>query len=178
MFKRYELSDDKILKITRLCIQEQGTLNGIKAEASLAANILETNTYYAKKFGNDIYSFMRHSGWFAYAARYMDEDKDVIDKQFNAIKDILVFGNRSLPQHIDEHDCFLDIVSVSNYGKSFDKYNRSKYIKDVTVITNKYGSIYTFYCFPDVKADPFGYMHKPKPENKVSDNFVLVKVGD
>ena len=177
MFKKYELSKDKLIKITRLCVQEQGTLKGIKAEASLAANILETNTYYIKKFGNDIYSFMRYSGWFSNAIYYMDNG-NATDKQIAAIKDVLVFANRTLPQYVDEHDCFSDIVSTSNYGKPFDKRDRSKYIKDVTVITNKYGSIYTFYCFPDVKADPFGYIHKPKPESKVSDNFILVKVGD
>lgn len=177
MFKRYELSDDKILKITRLCIQEQSTLKGIKAEASLAANILETNTYYAKRFGNDIYSFMRYSGWFSNASYYMDNG-EATKEQIEAINDVLVFANRSLPQYVDEHDCFSDIVSTSNYGKPFNKRDRSKYIKDVTVITNKYGSIYTFYCFPDVKADPFGYIHKPKSSIEYNDNFVLVKVGD
>lgn len=177
MFKKYELSEDKLIKITKLCVQEQGTISGIKAEASLAANILETNTYYAKRFGNDIYSFMRYSGWFSNASYYMDNG-EATKEQVDAIKDVLVFANRTLPQYVDEHDCFSDIVSTSNYGKPFNKRDRSKYIKDVTVITNKYGSIYTFYCFPDVKADPFGYIHKPKSSIECNDNFVLVKVGD
>lgn len=177
MFKKYELSEDKLIKIVKLCVQEQGTINGIKAEASLAANILETNTYYAKRFGNDIYSFMRYSGWFSNASYYMDND-EATKEQIDAIRDVLVFANRTLPQYVDEHDCFSDIVSTSNYGKPFNKRDRSKYIKDVTVITNKYGSIYTFYCFPDVKADPFGYIHKPKSSVEYVDNFVLVKVGD
>ncbi len=176
MFKKYNLSKDKLLKITRLCVQEQGTIKGIKAEASLAANILETNTYYIKKFGNDIYSFMRYSGWFSNAQCYMDNG-EATKEQIEAINDVLVFANRSLPQYIDEHDCFSDIVSASNYGKPFNKRDRSKYIKDVTVITNKYGSIYTFYCFPDIKADPFGYIHKPKSSIEHNDDFVLVKVG-
>lgn len=177
MFKKYELSEDKLIKIAKLCVQEQGIIKGIKAEASLAANILETNTYYAKRFGNDIYSFMRYSGWFSNASYYMDNG-EATKEQIDAIRDVLVFANRTLPQYVDEHDCFSDIISVSNYGKPFDKRDRSKYIKDVTIITNKYGSIYTFYCFPDVKADPFGYLHKPKTNIEYIDNFVLVKVGD
>lgn len=177
MFKKYNLSKDKLIKVTRLCVQEQGTLKGIKAEASLAANILETNPYYVKKFGNDIYSFMRYSGWFSKSEFFMDNGS-ATDEQVVAIKDVLVFANRTLPQYVDEHDCFLDIVSTSNHGKPFDKRDRSKYIKDTTVITNKYGSIYTFYCFPDIKADPFGYLHKPKSSVEYIDNFVLVKVGD
>lgn len=177
MFKKYELSEKAIIQIARLCVQEQGTLKGVKAEASLAANILETNTYYIKKFGNDIYSFMRYSGWFSKAAKWMDEGS-ASTYAIEAVRDVLVNGNRTLPQYIDEHDCFSDIVSTSNYGKPFDKRDRSKYIKDVTVITNKYGSIYTFYCFPDVKADPFGYIHKPKSSIEYNDDFVLVKVGD
>lgn len=177
MFKKYELSEDKLIKIARLCVQEQGTLKGIKAEASLAANILETNPYYIKNFGNDIYSFMRYSGWF-YKSKFFMDNGNVTDEQVAAIKDVLVFANRTLPQYVDEHDCFSDIVSVSNYGELFDKRDRSKYIKDVTVITNEFGAIYTFYCFPDTKADPFGYLHKLKSENETYDNFVLVKVGD
>ena len=177
MFKKYNLSEKAIIQITKLCVQEQGTLKGIKAEASLAANILETNTYYIKKFGDDIYSFMRYSGWFSNAPYYMDNG-EATKEQIDAIRDVLISGNRPLPQYVDEHDCLSDIVSVSNYGKPFDKRDRSKYVKDVTVITNKYGSIYTFYCFPDVKADPFGYIHKPKSSMKYIDNFVLLKVGD
>lgn len=172
MFKRYELSEDKLIKITRLCVQEQGTITGVKAEASLAANLLETNKYYQQKYGDDIYSFMRYSKWFSKAEKWMDEGS-ASALAIEAVRDVLVNGNRTLPQHIDEHDCMGDILYITNHGAICNKQARGNYIRDVTVIKNVYGSKYTFYCFPDKHSDPFGYTRKPK-----DDDFVFVKVGD
>jgi len=74
-----------------------------------------------------------------------------------ATKDVLINGNRQFPAYINEHDCFSDITSVTNNGISFNKTDRSKYIKNVTIIKNVYGSTYTFYEFPSAYSDPFGY---------------------
>ena len=52
--KTYNLSEDKIRQIARLCVQEQGTIKGVRAEASLMANLLETNSGYKKKYGDDV----------------------------------------------------------------------------------------------------------------------------
>lgn len=155
-FKKYTISENELIKIARLCKQEQGSLEGSKAEASLAANLLETHSNYANKYGSDIYSFMRNSGWFYKAAYFMDNGsapKTYVD----AIKDVLVNGNRTLPLGVDEHDCLSDIRSVSNNGVQFDKKDRSQYQKGVTWIVNTLGSQYTFYCFPSSGSDPFGY---------------------
>ena len=53
-FKKYNLTSDKLMKIARLCVQEQGCIAGVKAEASQAANLLETNALYRNKYGSDI----------------------------------------------------------------------------------------------------------------------------
>lgn len=172
MFKKYKLSENEIVQIARLCVQEQGTFLGVKAEASLAANLLETNKYYQQKYGDDIYSFMRYSKWFSKAEKWMDEGY-ASAVAMDAVWDVLVNGNRTLPQHIDEHDCISDILYITNHGVLFNKQAKGNYIKDVTVIKNRYGSTYTFYCFPDKQSDPFGYTKKPK-----EDDFVIVKVGD
>ena len=58
-FKKYNLTSDKLMKIARLCVQEQGCIAGVKAEASQAANLLETNALYRNEYDSDIYSFMR-----------------------------------------------------------------------------------------------------------------------
>ena len=74
--------------------------------------------------------------------------------QIAAVKDVLVNANRTLPQYVDEHDCISpDIISISTGDKS----DRSDYIKGKTIIRNRYGSTYTFYCFPAAGCDPFGY---------------------
>lgn len=154
--KKYNLTEEQIHKIANLCKQEQGTVVGAKAEASLAANLLETKSSYRKKYGDDIYSFMRNGGWFSRAAYWMDNG-DAGSSYDKAIRDVLVNGNRTLPVFVDEHDCFADITSATNNGKAINKKDRSAYIRDVTIIKNRYGSTYTFWTFPTASSDPFGY---------------------
>ena len=154
-FKTYQLTETQLKKLARLCVQEQGSINGVRAEASLMANLLETNTTRQKKWGTDgngLYNMVRNCGWFYNASYFMDHGT-ANSKQIEAVRDVLVNGNRALPQYVDEHDCFSDIRSISTGSIR----NRSDYIKDQTVIKNKMGSTYTFHCFPDKGSDPFGY---------------------
>ena len=154
-FKKYKLTETQLQKLANLCVQEQGSINGVKAEASLMANLLETSETRQKKYGTNgsgLYKWVREGGWFYRAAYFMDGSK-VGKKYVDAVRDVLVNGNRTLPQYVDEHDCFSDISYIST-GAIRD---RSCYIKDVTVIKNKMGSKYTFYCFPSSGSDPFGY---------------------
>ena len=152
---KYKLTSTQIAKLARLCVQEQGNLAGVKAEASLMANLLETNAARQRKYGTDgngLYNYVRNGGWFYKASYFMDHGS-ATPAQVAAVKDVLVNGNRTLPQYVDEHDCISDIKSISTGDKS----DRSDYIKGKTVIRNRYGSTYTFYCFPAAGCDPFGY---------------------
>ena len=161
-----------------MCYQEQGTILGIKAEASLAANILETNSRYKKEFGNDIYLFMRNSEWFSRASYFMDNGT-ATKEMIEAVRDVLVNGNRTLPQFVNEHDCFSDILYVSNNGVNFDKRDRTQYKRDITKITSKWCSYY-FWEFPAPNSDPFGYTSKEAryADNKDDESVVYLKVGD
>ena len=151
MAKAYKLNDQELLACARLCQQEQGTATGAAAEMSLALNLYERNT---SRYSS-VYDYMRNSGWFANAAYYMDYGK-CTGAVLNAVSDVLA-GNRTLPEYVDEHDCVSDIISIS----TGNKHNRADYIPDKTVIKNSYGSVYTFYSFPDDGSDPFGYTSKP-----------------
>ena len=154
-FKKYKLTETQLKKLARLCVQEQGSFNGVKAEASLMANLLETNATRQKKWGTDgngLYNMVRESGWFYNAPYFMDHGT-AGSKYIEAVRDVLCEGNRTLPQYVDEHDCFSDIKSISTGSIK----NRSDYIKDQTIIKNKMGSTYTFHSFPDKASDPFGY---------------------
>ena len=154
-FTKYSLTDTQLLKIARLCKQEQGTVAGAKAEASLMANQLETSASRRKKYGtgaDGLYNWVRNGGWFARAAHWMDNGS-VSDAILAGVKDVLVNGKRTLPLYVDEHDCFSDIKSIST-GSVKD---RSAYVQGKTVVKNKYGSTWTFWCFPDSTSDPFGY---------------------
>ena len=156
MSKAYKLSDQELLACARLCQQEQGTATGAAAEMSLALNLYDRNM---SRYSS-VYDYMRNSGWFANAAYFMDYGK-CSGAVLSAVSDVLA-GNRTLPEYVDEHDCVSDIISIS----TGDKHNRGDYIKDKTVIKNSYGSVYTFYCFPDATSDPFGYTSKPAEKSK------------
>ena len=154
-FTKYNLTESQLKQIARLCLQEQGSLAGAKAEASLMANQLETSDYRRRKYGSGakgLYNWIRNGGWFYRAAYYMDYGS-ASQAIINAVRDVLVNGNRTLPQYVDEHDCFSDIASISTGNVR----TRSDYKQGKTIIKNKMGSTYTFYSFPDKESDPFGY---------------------
>lgn len=155
-FRRYELNNSETVQIARLCVQEQGCLDGVRAEASQMANLLETNSTYRRKYGTDIYSFVRNSGWYYKAPYYMEHGK-ASKEAINAVRDVLCEGKRFYPQYVDEHDCIVDISYIKLHGEVVDKNDRENYRRGQTIIINKMGSVYTFYDFPAPGCDPFGY---------------------
>lgn len=157
MWHKYtDLTEAQIVQIARLCNQEQGNINGCRAEASLMANQLETDASRAKKYGitgAGLHKWVRSGGWFARSAYYMDYGKASRD-QIEAVRDVLVGGHRFFPEDFpcDEHDCLGDISSIS----TGDVYDKDDYVSRKTIIRNRYGSQYVFYSFPAAGCDPFG----------------------
>ena len=71
-FPKYDLSETELIEITRLCQQEQCSLEGTAAEASLMANRYELcNSGYST-----LYSYIKNSGWFA---NYRNRHADFLD---------------------------------------------------------------------------------------------------
>ena len=156
------LRQNELVHLARLCVQEQGGSEaGVKGEASLMANL-------ARKHGREVYEYVLNSGWFS-RAKYWMENGHATSQQVDWVADVLINGNATLPPYVDEHDCFSDIAWIST-GAVRD---RSAYIKDKTVIQNRYGATYTFYCFPHEQSDPFGYTSKP-----ADIDGIFLKVGD
>ena len=147
----YDLSEDDIWKLAKLCRQEQGADDGIRAEMSLILNRYEAFA----SADISIVDYVIQSKWWSRASYWMNNGT-ASKADFESIKDVLS-GNRFFPNNIDEHDCLSDIKSVSNNGVEFSKYDRTKYTQGITKIKNTYGSKYTFWCFPDSYSDPFGY---------------------
>lgn len=152
------MTDDQIRRLTKLARQEQGESEaGIKAEISIMVNL-------ARKHGRDVYEFAHDSGWFSRAAYWMDVyDREPTAQQVQWAREAL--ENPILPYFVDEHDCISDIRRVTNNGAEFDKRDRGAYIPDVTIIENKYGSVYKFYCFSHEDGDPFGYTCMTRPDD-------------
>lgn len=150
MYKKYDLTEDEIIGLANLALQEQGSIDGACAELSLMANLFEQQSKY-----KTLYEYVRKSGWFYRAPYYMDNGNAGVTYRLY-VKYVLCEGLRTVPGHINEHDCISDIRSIST-GAVRD---RSAYQRDKTIIKNDYDSTYTFYCFPDSGSDPFGYTRK------------------
>lgn len=145
--RTYDLTDEEVRGLANLALQEQGSIDGACAELSLMANLFERQSKYST-----LYEYVRNGGWFSRAAYYMDNGAaGATYRQY--VRYVLGHGLRTVPSHINEHDCFSDIKSIST-GSVRD---RSAYIRDKTIVKNRYGSTYTFYCFPTSGSDPFGY---------------------
>ena len=161
----YNISEDDLQYLANVCYCEQGSDSGVAAEASLMANLYELH----KSKYDSVVSYVRKSGWFA--CRTTKKVAPATQKEI--VRDVLNNGNRRMPPYINEHDCFDcsnglckngnrgDICMIVTNGITYESLDdikdRSNYIKNNTVIYNKYGSVYTFYSFPCERCDPFGY---------------------
>ena len=177
MSKRYNLTDTQVRHLAIICYREQGgNLDGVKACASHMCNYYEK--YQSKNF-RDVYECTFGSGWYWGKERndeWVREHPSVPADVVNAVRDVIVNGNRTLPDYVDEYDCLTDIALIINDGvvhtrereKSY-VLNRKNYKPHKTIIQNIYAEgasdRYTFYCFPDGvdgHCDAFGYLYKPK----------------
>lgn len=168
---QYSLSDAEIAGLARAAENENScNINAIKSELSIMANLYEKNgsSY------SSIVNYVTNSGWFAggTVAAYNNTSYTPKQELLDAVKDVLVNGNRVLPPEINEHDCIGDISwlevngerhTASNPGncKGTGLSDKNLYVSGKTVIHNKYGSTYTFYQWAGGKdstcGDPFGY---------------------
>lgn len=164
-FEKYDLTEDQLNQIASLAYHEQGTAKGAAAEASLMANLFEIKGSKYGKGAQGLYNYIRTSGWFAHSVDYMDS-KDASKEIVEAVKSVLVNGKRTLPGYIDEHDTITDIKWVKNDGKEISVSDKNSYKKNESKIMNVYGSKYTFYTFPDINSDPFGYTSEKIREEK------------
>lgn len=186
-YSTYDLSELELQNLASQCHAEQGGsgIDGVKAEASLMANLYEYQGSAAGSLYNYVLNGNNGRSWFANSKRHMNpvcknpqsnkgdccyttssgKEKCITyyytEAELEAVRDVFVNGNRTLPNYVDEHDCFSDIskivVNGQTYTDSNSIKNKANYIQGQTVIYNVYGSVYTFYTFPADGADPFGY---------------------
>lgn len=168
-FTKYRLTDDELHDIAAICAREQGTKIGAMAEASLIANRYEL-------FGSSyssIYSYLKQCEWWGAeesVTSAMQSASNLTEDILEGVRDVLINGNRTLPQYVDEHDCIFcgsygyDVTKITTNGMTLTSSDNpteirdhSNYVSGQTVITNAYGAVYTFYTFPTESSDPFGY---------------------
>ena len=157
---KYNLSEDQIRTLAAICIREQGpSIGNVQACASHMCNYYER--HHAGRYPSP-YEAVIYSGWFGSASGNLSAASRYAPSQgiIAAVYDVICNGKRTLPLMVDEFDCLSDVVSASNNGAAFNPRDRGQYISGVTRVRNRYGSSYTFYCFPDGPGgigDAFGY---------------------
>ena len=161
-YKKYDLTTEEIAGLANLALQEQGSIDGACAELTIMANLFEQQSKY-----KTLYEYVRKSGWFSRASYWMDNGNAGSTYRLYA-RYVLCEGLRTLPKHINEHDCFSDILDISTGAVQ----DRSAYQRDKTFIKNRYGSNYKFYCFPTNSSDPFGYTKEAKEEMGSLQNLI------
>lgn len=167
-FKTYELNDNQIKRLARLCYQEQsnGGIAGLMAEATIMINLYERNNS-----TKPVDEFIDNCGWF-YGTKgdKKHSNKDFMERgkynedSYNAVVNVIVKGERVLPNYADEHDSKNDISKLLIDGvdrKDLIK-TPTKFVPHSTEIHNKMGSVYRFLWAPNDKSDPFGYIPSTK----------------
>lgn len=179
-FPRYNLTEDQLLQIASLCQQEQPGVSGAAAEASLMANKFETEGSIAKSKYKDnpadgLYYYIKNNTWWNSGALVMNR-RNASPEIVEAVRDVLVNGNRTLPKYVNSHDCLScnqknrcpngkkgDICIIKNdrlrQTQQYVINNHSNYIPHVTQVANVYdlNAFKTFYTFPNELSDPFSY---------------------
>ena len=189
---KYDLTEKQLKSIARLCQQEQGSAVGAAVEASLMANRFELFGSKYGSGAEGLYNYVAYSKWFAGSKKYMgmtvDKNGEYVqseksakkimnqlrDDVYTAVYEVLNLGKRKLPLYVDEHDCIdcgkygFDVVKIVTGGTIITKddkkaiKNHDNYVRDKTIIYNRYKSEYTFYTFPTKSSDPFGYTASAK----------------
>ncbi len=157
-FVKYDLSDEQINFLAKVAMNEQASLKGYAAEASLFANLFEKNGRIFGQGADGLVSYVKNSKWFPDVS--LDRFQNVTDEIRNVVKAVLVDGKRTLPAYVDEQVYIGAIASASNDGVSFAPMDKSKYIPFKTHVKQSesvQGGEFTFYSFPDTNSDPFGY---------------------
>ena len=111
---KYNLTDAELKGLAYLCQKEQGDAEGAAYEAALIANRFEL---FPQGWDN-IAEYAAEQGWWNHGYEYVYNPGSVDSDVLEAVKDVLVNGNRPMPQYIDEHDC---IWCGDYYGWNVEK---------------------------------------------------------
>ena len=156
-FPKYALNESQITDIATMITGETGGKDPVAAqqEASQLANLSEVQYGKSPTPQNLINSL--HGGWYATGSW----SRGVQEVAKEAVRTVLVNGQRVLPRYVTEHDMFPGDIKNAK--------NRSEY-KAGDPVSNIYGGNYKFYTFfgKDKTGDIAGYY--PQYYNKYKDD--------
>ena len=165
--EKYNVTDKQLEDIAKVCQREQGRPSGAAAEAELMIN-----KYILSGYSGTLYDYLFKSSarnWWHPIKSGKYSSTKLKPEIKEAVRKVVVEGQRKFPPYINEHDCIScgDVTSIKTDGKSANKNNRSEYIQDRTYVYTVYKrnskvKYWIFYAFPDEKSDPFGYTYDAK----------------
>jgi len=153
-YPKYELNDTQLSQLARVFSSALTSEMGVKAVASMAANVLEIESEMKNKYGNDIYKFVMFSDFFKTKTGTASD----VNKQ--AVKSVLVDGDRVLPLFVDRFHYIKSVKRVSNNDQEFNATDKSFYMQDTTIIEVDSKNKFKFWCFPDDSDFAFGYTNE------------------
>lgn len=170
-FPKYDLNDSQIEDIATCITGETGgeSLMASRQEASQMANLNEVT--YGNSATGDAITGTIHSGWYASGSW----TRGCTDTARQAVKDVLINGQRTLPRYVTEHDMFPLDAAISGHWGNGSSEDRSQYVRHQTQIVQNPsrfsggGATYTFYDFfgENKDGDVAGYypQHYEKYKN-------------
>lgn len=166
----FELTDGQVAGLLAIIKDSAGSnLEAIKTEASYMINVYEDYNPNNTRTGNDFVQYVKlpvqSGGKFANGNKYNEEYSKYSQDEFNAVKDIWVNGNRTMPAGVIKRANDKEIISASNNGTEFTPTDHKKYKSGKTII--KQGEeTWIFYKFTDdtsKKGDAYGYPEGGSP---------------
>ena len=117
-FTKYQLTDDEIWDLAEVGMHENDiNLTAFKNEISLIANLYEKNS----GSYNSPWDYVAHSNWFATKSyANLSHDDNVPSDHIEAVRDILINGNRTIPTQIVEHDCLYQGACTYGIAWAYD----------------------------------------------------------
>ena len=174
---KFALSDSQVSGITAVVAAIYGgSESGAKTVASLMANLFENKNSSSIGDATAFVKFVRDSNSFPSSATSQYDESYSNSKLVPAVKDVLIKGNRTIPQQIIMHDCLSSSSSCSsgvsaatNDGKEISLSKKSEFKRGVTQLTAN-NTTYTFWGWYDQSkqsGDVVGYLNSNPPSNGV-----------
>ena len=153
VFPKYSLNDTQLRRVTRLCLAEQSDPIGVRIEASQIANRYDLygsgafdewvdNAHwwnFTSAFSGGTISIMDATSGTVRgnknATRSAVPDSSLTPEMLEAVKDVIVNGNRVLPNYVDEHDCWSDIKRIKVDGVAVSKDSDSNSVMNEKVLS-------------------------------------------